>query len=128
MKTKELIEKIEKTKSISEKEIMLLRRRMNEGEQICVCFDDLIKITDKEQETKGLNWLNNLRKTPAGKERKNNPFGTREEEALNNFSHFGFDGFLYNCPEFYLPIYSVYGKSGEYFQYYVAGGKINING
>ena len=40
------------------------------------------------QTTKGLDWLFNLRFTMRGKERKNNPFGYREQSILDDFDRY----------------------------------------
>ena len=68
-------------------------------------------------------------KTPKGAIRKNNPFGTREMEALNSLKYIEFVGFHNSnwFSRFYVPVYSVVGTKG-YFDYYVSGGKINIVG
>lgn len=79
----------------------------------------------KEQTEKGYKWLMNLYKTPKGKERKNNPFGHREEKILENFSHFMFYCF-YDAKESlymsgyhdYLPVWEVIDKDGDSFTYY----------
>lgn len=42
----------------------------------------IIEVTG-EQSAKGFKWLYNLYKTPIGKERKNNPFGYRENGELH---------------------------------------------
>jgi hypothetical protein len=106
---------------------------------------DGLKLTP-EQTAKGIAWLRNQWKTPRGIERKHNPFGYREEEILENFSHFTFVGF-YDNANFYMskdgyhnyqPIYDVWGKlddgSTSCFQYYMArgsgynGGSVEIIG
>tara|TARA_R110002110_G_scaffold62000_3_gene173516 strand:- start:221 stop:1066 length:846 start_codon:yes stop_codon:yes gene_type:complete len=69
-----------------------------------------------------------LWKTPTGKERKNNPFGLREQDALENFEYFTLDGFknIGRSYDFYVPIYGVTGTD-SYFQYYYDG-EVNIIG
>ena len=79
-----------------------------------------------EQETQGIEWLNNLRRSPTGKERKNNPFNKLEEFHLDNFSHFTLAGFkdLSNVyREFYVPLYRVNSTNEGGFNYYMAGGE-----
>lgn len=73
---------------ITESEINLLKNRVNNGRADVCELDDLggLAITD-EQTAKDLNWLLNKWKTPRGTERKNNPFGYREEDILENFDH-----------------------------------------
>ncbi len=77
------------------------------------------------QTKKGYDFLVNLWKTPTGKERKNNPYGYREEDVLENFESFTFDGF-YDDSNYYqqemgirdlYPLYTVIGKE-MCFQYY----------
>lgn len=63
---------------ISEKDLNLLKNRINhrlcEYEDIEPLFLDYVTLND-EQTAKGIKWLRNLYKTPAGKERKNNLSG-----------------------------------------------------
>lgn len=89
-----------------------------------------------EQVQKGFDWLKNLWVSPTGKERKNNPFGYREQDALGNPGTIELSGY-YNAGnryrDFFVPLYDVSGKSktGESFygfQYYVSGGEIHIVG
>ncbi len=71
----------------------------------------------------------NLYKTPTGKERKNNPFGYREKNILDNYKgeRFQFVGFYNNgnrWRDYYIPIYSLCGM-----EYYVnSEGSIQIVG
>lgn len=92
-------------------------------------FDGL-NLSD-EQNLKRFNWLKNLWLTPKGVERKNNPFGYREQDALENFSHITLKGF-YDAGNYhhtyYIPMYDVYTKDGYGFEHYVSGGEINITG
>ena len=79
----------------------------------------------------GRAWLMNLWKTPTGAERKNNPFGYREQHALENFDTIQLKGYYdagnYNFSH-YIPLFDVYAKDGYGFEYHVAGGKISITG
>jgi hypothetical protein len=125
---------------ITEREILLMKRRLNNKADLKEVqkFNDLLNDGEEirvtaSQAQKGFNWLFNLYKTPRGIQRKNNPFGYREEEALDaGLDYFTFDGF-YDAGNQWVtwntPIYTYYGKgeSGS-FQYYVAQGKINIIG
>ena len=131
MKTTEILSEIEKTGKATEQQILLLKRRMNDGEKIDVSYiwDNCPELTP-EQNDKGIKFLLNLWKTPAGKERKNSPFGYREEDVLESFTHFELAGF-YDCSKygqnpFYLPLYNCCGTNGV-FQYYY-NGKLNIVG
>jgi hypothetical protein len=134
-KTQNLIDEIIKKKVITEKEINLIKNRINSGK---VKFNDLnfegiyereIELTP-EQTKKGLYYLKNLYITPAGRERKNNPYGWREIDALETFKNFYFIGY-YNAGnsyyDLYVPLYVVNGNKTD-FEYYIGGGKINIIG
>jgi hypothetical protein len=82
-----------------------------------------------EQTTKGLDWLFNLRFTARGKERKNNPFGYREQSILDDFDRFElvslYDDYSYQYPitlsvhdkHNYKPMYRVIASDGESFDY-----------
>lgn len=112
---------------LTEKEINLLKNRANKGEDIEL--KEEYSITE-EQTQKGLAYLMNQWKTPRGVERKNNPFGAREQEALETFQHFTFDGFYNGGNSFvnwYVPIYSVVGKDTA-FQYTMKNGGVYIIG
>lgn len=89
-----------------------------------------VKLTD-EQSLKGFDWLKNLWVTPKGAERKNNPYGYREQDALKDFNRCELSGY-YDAGNayrsFYVPIYDVYSKTGYGFNYYVSGGQIHIIG
>lgn len=74
-------------------------------------------------------WLLNLWRTPTGRERLNNPFGYREQDAITNFNRCELAGYYdvgnYN---YYVPIYDVCATDGYGFQYYMSSGKISIIG
>lgn len=57
-----------------------------------------------------------------GSPRSKCPFGVREERILKSFKRFTFVGLLANCNavgsyRWFTPVYRVYSKSGEYFDY-----------
>jgi len=83
-----------------------------------------------EQNKQGIEWLTNLWKSPTGKERKNNPFGYREQAAIENFSHFQLvDAFASGYyANYQVPVYDMLTKDGYGFQYYMQGGEIHIIG
>jgi len=121
---------------ITEKEINRIRMRMNAGK---LTYEDVevlnnIKITP-EQTQKGLNWLINKWKTPKGKERKNNPFGLREQRALKTFKEFRLNSFHNNVNVYqqemgiknWIPIWDVVGRDAN-FQYYMEAGMPKIIG
>lgn len=121
MKTFDLIKNIEEKGIITEREILLLKRRANNGDIEAANFypgcDRGIEVTD-EQSEKGFKSLYNLYKTPMGKERKNNPFGYREMDILDNYNgeRFTFVGFYDDSNRFrsyYIPIYEIGGM--EYY-------------
>lgn len=90
---------------------------------------ECLELSD-EQSLKGFDWLKNLWVTPTGAERKNNPFGYREQHALENFERIVLVGY-YDAGRhrsYYIPLYDVYAKDGYGFQYYVNGGEISIIG
>lgn len=82
------------------------------------------------QTEKGYDFLMKQWKTPTGAERKNNPFGYREQDILANFSHFTLKSF-YNAGnayvDFYIPLYECVSKDGASFEYYY-NGEVNIVG
>lgn len=85
-----------------------------------------------EQVKQGVKWLQNLWKTPTGKERKNNPFGYREQDVLYGDEltielRDYYDVSRYGQPPYYIPLYEV-SSSGGSFEYYVSGGQIHIVG
>lgn len=117
---------------ITEREILVLKARMNRGEEVDLhkIHEDGMDITP-EQTKKGYDWLMNQWKTPRGMERKNNPFGYREENILDNFERFEITDF-YNIGNiyhnYYVPVYTVYAKEGGYFEYILKGGEVSIIG
>ena len=127
--TAEIVENITRADLIAEQQIKLLCKRANAGDKDAAIWpDEGIEITD-EQTRKGLEWLRKQQK------RRSSPFGYREDEALDTFEKFTFDG-LHDAGNvhrsWYAPVYSVYGtlKDGSRasFQYYVSGGECVIIG
>ena len=121
---------------ITEKEINLIKMRMNNNrvdettqEVIDYIWDNSPELTP-DQNKKGIDYLRNLWKSPTGKERTNNPFGYREQEALDTFQYFELRGFYdagnYNN-KFYVPLYNCVGADSS-FEYAFYGGKVNILG
>jgi hypothetical protein len=125
------LEDIKKRGTITEKEILLIKRRLNEGTYKDVDLMDFYDLNlTKEQSQKGLVWLKNKGWGITGKERKDSPYGYREEEALRTFKGIKLNGFtnISTYGEFknYVPLYRVEGDTN--FEYYVQGGKVNITG
>nr|UWF95884.1 MAG: hypothetical protein [Bacteriophage sp.] len=131
LETSQIIENVLSNGVITEREVLLLKKRANNGDDEAANFypgcDIEIEVTE-EQSAKGYKWLMNLYKTPTGKERKNNPFGYREMNILDNYKgeRFQFVGF-YNdgnrWHDYYTPIYSLCGM-----EYYVNSEGIQIIG
>lgn len=127
---------IMETNTITEKEINLIKLRMNNDkvdedtqEVIDYIWDNSPQLTP-DQNKKGIDFLRNLWKSPTGKERTNNPFGYREQDALETFEYFELRGFYdagnrYN--KFYVPLYTCVGADSS-FEYAFYGGKVNILG
>ena len=121
--------------ALPEQTLHLILRRLNEGKlkPSDVPFPDDgegIPLTP-EQVEKGRAWLVDQWKTPTGTERKNNPFGYREQAILEKFDTIVlkdfYDASRYGGKPYYLPYYEVLGDNTS-FEYYVGGGKINILG
>ena len=122
---------------LTEDEINLIKNRANRGDKSDMEEFYEIVNTDggyeisPEQTEKGYGWLMNLYKTPYGKERKNNPFGLREMDILDNFDRFKIIEF-YNAGnayrDYFVPYYEVISKDGRSFEYARYGGEIHILG
>jgi len=128
---------IRKTNTITEREVALIMRRLNSGkddketkEIVNYIWDNKPSLTS-EQNKKGLDFLYDLYKSPSGKERKNNPFGYREQDVLENFVGFELSGYYnasrYGQRPYYIPLYIANGKDGS-FEYYYSNGEVNIVG
>lgn len=86
---------------------------------------------EPNQSAKGLAWLMDKWKTPRGVERKNNPYGYREQNVLANFSHFTLVDFYdagNHYRSFFLPVYRVHSKDCGSFDYYAASWQSGGNG
>lgn len=138
--TNNVLKEIQERGFITEREINLLKNRLNHNkigyEDIKILFEngEGIKISN-EQTEKGLNWLKNKGWTTTGKERKNSPFGYREEEAIKTFKEFKLIE-LHNNNNYYqsqneinnyVPVYLVIGKKNN-FEYYMESGTAKIIG
>lgn len=133
-----LIEKyvdIIKSGHIEENQITSLRSWLNnsatpeERNEIWEVWEDELLLSISQNQ-KGIQFLLNEWKTPRGQERKNNPFGYREQEILKNVNDITLKS-LYDAGNMYvknyLPLYSCNDKDGNSFEYYY-NGKINIVG
>jgi hypothetical protein len=119
---------------IEEREIIAMRSFMQKSKENAQAIfsnfpDGGLSITE-DQGQKGYDFLLGQWKTPTGTERKNNPFGAREEYVLENFSHIVLKS-LYNAGncyhDYYMPLYEVVAKDESTFEYYY-NGKVNIVG
>lgn len=131
-------ENILRSGKIEESELISLNSFYNKSKENKEFIDNILynEVEDNElllsdkQNKKGYDFLMSLRFTPTGKDRLNNPYGYREENILDNFSHFTFCGFYdignYNYSN-YIRMYNCYSKDGNSFQYYY-NGKMNIIG
>jgi hypothetical protein len=129
MKTKEIVKEIQTKGFITEQQMNLLKRRLNNCkisfDDIKVLFDDGegVKITP-EQTEKSLTWL-----------KDNNPFGYREEQAIKTFIEFRLSDFVDNVNYHqaekgihnFMPVFTIIGKESN-FQYYVELGQPKIIG
>jgi hypothetical protein len=123
-----------KTGKITENELVSLNSFYNKSRENKDFIDGLLygdetnELTLSDaQNKKGYDFLMGLRYTPTGKERSNSPYGYREENILDNFSHFTFCGFYSERGTYYIRMYNCYSKDGNSFQYYY-NGKMNIIG
>ena len=129
---------IMKENVITEKQINLIKRRLNANpkdasvEKIVNYIWDEKPMLTSDQNKKGLEYLMNLWKSPSGKERVNNPFGYREQDALENFESMQLSGFhdisRYGQKPFFVPLYIVNGKGDSSFEYYIDSSGVNIVG
>jgi hypothetical protein len=127
------LEDIKKKGTITEKELLLVKRRLNDG---TYTWEDVDNLTDlklsSDQQMKGYKFLYNKGYGKTGKERSTSPYGYREEEALKDFKEIKLNSFtniaIYSGVKNYVPVYDVYSKEGFGFQYYVQGGEPQIVG
>jgi len=127
---------IMETNTITEKEINLIKMRLNNDkvdeatqEVIDYIWDNSPQLTP-DQNKKGIDYLRNLWKSPTGKERTNNPFGYREQDALETFEYFELRGFYdagNKYRKFYVPLYTCVGADSS-FEYAFYNGEVNILG
>lgn len=109
---------------INENEILLLKRRRNQGERIQI--ENPIPVS-YDQAQKGFAWLWDKYRTPRGAERKNNPFSNPEEKALEwakmHGARFTFNGFYGTENNWREPIYELITPICD-IQYIVSLGQI----
>jgi hypothetical protein len=131
MKNLEIIEEVKSQDFITEKQINLLKRRLNDGKIDFKDFEDLIDFDlSEEQNKKGIEFLIRHNFKTNGDLRNKSKLGFREVEILENFERFTFDGFYPVGNQHFKqfqPIYSVCSKDNS-FQYYFNGGEMFIIG
>lgn len=128
------LEEIKKKDTITEKEISLIKRRLNDGtyksDEVYEMIGEDGKALTSEQQEKGKAWLMDKWKSSTGKERENNPFGYREQEILDKFKGIRLKEF-YDAGNYgfhnYTPYYEVEGNETS-FEYVVKGGEVSILG
>lgn len=133
MKTNEQIfEEIKKQGYITEQQIRLLKRRGNHPNEDVFDysmldteqFSDGIPLTP-EQNEKGIKFLRDLAYTPAGKTRKNCPFGYRELDIISTSSEFRFKGFYDAGRRGYVSLLPLYELDGMEYYY---DGEVHVVG
>ena len=131
----ELVETIKEQGFITEKQILLLKNRMNKSKEnekeISNLIADIlpIKLTN-EQMVKSVLWLygKNIKKN--GEFRKNSSLGYRELHILNNAKEAYLSFFYPNGNRFftyYTPVWSI-DTNEEHFEYMIDGGETKILG
>lgn len=122
------------TGHIEESQIIAMKSFMGKSKEnaqtIFSAFPEAGLLLSNAHNQKGIAFLLKQWKTPTGAERKNNPYGYREQDILENFSHFTLKS-LYNAGnayvDYYIPPYECVATDGATFEYYY-NGKINIVG
>lgn len=122
--TEKIIAAAEERGWINENEILLLKRRCNQGQRIQI--ENPIPVS-YDQAQKGFAWLWDKYRTPRGAERKNNPFTNPEEKALEwakmHGARFTFEEFCLAGRERHEPIYKLITPICD-IQYIVSLGQI----
>ncbi len=118
-----------KAGNLSKQALSTILSRVNNDKHPILNIDDEITLDENHVE-QGRAWLCNLAWTPTGKARKNDPFGNYELEILKTFDTITLSDFYmypgYGYSRHYGPVYTVKGKNGDSFQYYIQAGKIEF--
>ena len=130
VKTNKYLKPFMGKKELTEAEINLAKRRLNDKKFTSHEFYEITpeegwKITPAQTE-KGLKFLNSLRTSPTGKHRESSPYGYREDEILDKFQEFRLKEFYddTNATQHemgihnHLPIYEVVGNDTSFEYYY----------
>ena len=122
--TTKLIEEIIEQDTITEKQINLIKNRINQNKcEPCLLYGTVELNLELEQTKKGLNWLKNHAFTKSGTIRKNCVLGYRELSIIENCESIKFAGFcIYSINYYYIPIYQVISGS-DFFEYYLKAGE-----
>lgn len=116
----------------TEADVNLIKNRLNSGKLKEYSIPEGGVGLTADQNQKGRDWLMNQWKTPAGKERTNNPFGFREQDVLEHFKEIRlidfYDTAKYGQNKWVVPYYRVEATDGGSFEYALYGGKISIMG
>lgn len=126
----ETTEKILEKNELTTWDVKLILRRINAGREVDLqsVWDEPRKLLNDEQ---GRAWLLSKWKSATGRERKNNPYGYREQRVLENYAGIEFAG-TYDTGNmhhsYHVPLWNVISKDGDSFQYYMSGGEIHIVG
>lgn len=123
MDTTKIYDEIAERGIITEREVNLIKKRLNDprtgGIKRRIFANGTLKLTP-EQTEKGIKWLLNKYKTPRGVVRKNNPFNKKQAAILENFKEFELVNFYDMGTMFvawWLPVYLVRSKHGREFLY-----------
>ena len=131
-----IVSDIAKREVISEREVLLLKNRMNRGKEVDLSpLDDIDVFVTDEQAEKGLTYLRKHLLTTKNKKRKNCKWGDYELKAigyngdgeplekLNPHHLFTFEGYMNigRVFPYYSPIYGIGAIS-----YYMEGGEPHI--
>lgn len=129
----QLLMDIKQRKVITEQELKLVMRRLNDKVYTDTQVLDMISADSMEltpeHSQKGHEYLMDQWKTSEGIERKNNPFGYVEQAILKQFWEIRWAG-IFNAGSmnmvYHIPVYEVVCEDGETFKYHMAGGKVNV--
>ena len=130
----ELVETIKKQGFVTEKQIMLLKSRMNKSRE---SFEEIMDLSDEimpirlteEQSEKGREWLIRKNLKNNGEFRKNATLSENEINVLKDPQTAAYLDDFYNLGNIYIsnhvPIYR-YANSDDYFEYYVQCGDAQL--
>lgn len=131
-----LIKAIKAGKLESNNQLTYMMSTINNKPELKALIDEALDCSElslcEDQVKKGYDWLEDQWRSPVtGNNRKNNPFGYREQDVIENFETITFNGY-YDAGNyyrsFYIPLYLVSSKTGGTFEYYVSGGVCHIIG